>query len=321
VRNVSHVSNAIIMYLLLQHKKIVKTQEIASFLEISDRMVRRYRKDLELAGIYIESMRGKYGGYRLYNDNLLLGLNMTTQENCSLQLVEKYLRDSGHIASKDISNLVEKINALNSIQKKEMEGFENYFAKATKPNVDNDIERKKLLDIHTAVLLRKKIRINYTSIRSGETVRVVRPYATLQYKLDMYFMGFCELKEQVLDFKLSRINSYEMLDEFFREDKDFDLEKSMENCFGIYKDKEYNIRLKIMFPMSQIVKEKVWVKNQTITENKDKSIIYEAKMRGLTEIKNWILGMGSAVIAEQPKELVNEIKDEINKMRNLYYSP
>jgi len=94
----------------------------------------------------------------------------------------------------------------------------------------------------------------------------------------------------------------------------------MENCFGIYKDNEYDVKLKILHPMSQIIKEKIWVKNQVITESDNRSIIFKARMRGLTEIKTWILGMGSNVIVLEPQEIIEEIKNEINKMKNLYMS-
>lgn len=314
----SQVGNAIKMYTLLQARGKMKISEIASSLEMDERSVRRYRDDLDSASIYIDSERGKYGGYRLYNDNFLLGLNISTQEHNSLQLVEKYLKDSRHIASKDISSVVAKINAINNVKKKEQVDFCNHMAKETISNVDPDEEQKKFLDIHSAVLSRKKIKIEYTSLNSGKLTRIVRPYATLQYKQDLYLIAFCELKGEVRDFKISRIDNYAIMEETFPKDENFDPVKSMENCFGIYKGKEYNIKLKIMHPMSQIIKEKVWVKNQVITEIEDGAIIFEAKMRGLTEIKTWILGMGAYVIVLEPGEVIDEIRNEIEKMRNFY---
>jgi predicted DNA-binding transcriptional regulator YafY len=312
------VGNALKMYILLQANGKMKISEIASMLEVDERSVRRYRYDLECASIFIDSERGKYGGYRLYDDNLMLGLNISTQEQNSLQFVEKYLGDSRHIASKDISNIVAKINAINSAKDREQVDFCNHMAKETISNSDLSVERKKFLDIHAAVLSRKKMKIDYNSLSSGKSTRVVRPYITMQYKQDFYLIGFCELKGEIRDFKISRIDNYEVMEETFPKDESFDAEKSMENCFGIYKGKEYNIKLKIMHPMSQIIKEKVWVKNQVITEMKDGSIIFKAKMRGLTEIKTWILGMGASVIVLEPDEIVDEIRNEIEKMRNFY---
>jgi predicted DNA-binding transcriptional regulator YafY len=306
------------MYMLLQKNGKMKIREIASMLETDERTVRRYRDELEYAGIYIDSERGKYGGYTLRNSNFLLNLDISEKEQYSLQLVERYLKDSQHIAAKDVSSLVIKINAANSIKSDAQINLYNHMAKEIISNTNPDFERKKFLDIHEAVLLRRKVRIDYTSLNSGRKTRIVRPYATLEYKNDLYFIGFCESKEKILDFKICRINDYEILNETFEKDESFSLKKSMENCIGIYKGKEYNIKLKIRYPMSQIIKEKIWVSNQVITELEDKSIIFEAKMRGLTEIKTWILGMGANVTVLEPDEVAEKIKNEINKMRKLY---
>lgn len=314
----SQVGNAIKMYILLQSRGKMKLSEIAIALEVDERQVRRYRDCLEHASINIDADRGKYGGYKLQNDNLMLGLNISKQEQYSLQLVERYLTDSKNIAAKDISSILSKINSICNKKENEQIDFANHMAKETISNIDLGTERKKFLDIHAAVLSRNKIKIDYTSLNSGKVTRIIRPYHTLQYKQDLYLVGFCELKEQIRDFKISRIDKYEILDEKFPKDKSFNQEKIMENCFGIYKGKEYNIKLKIMHPMSQIIKEKVWVKNQVITEIDDKAIIFRAKMRGLTEIKTWILGMGASVIVLEPHEIVDEIKTEINKIRNFY---
>ena len=88
----SQVGNAIKMYILLQANGKMKISEIASLLEVDERSVRRYRDDLECASIFVDSERGKYGGYRLYDDNLMLGLNISTQEQNSLQFVENILK-------------------------------------------------------------------------------------------------------------------------------------------------------------------------------------------------------------------------------------
>lgn len=40
-------------------------KELAERIEVSERMIRKYIKDFEQAGIYIESISGRYGGYVL----------------------------------------------------------------------------------------------------------------------------------------------------------------------------------------------------------------------------------------------------------------
>lgn len=314
----SQIGNALKMYILLQSKGKMKSREIAQALETDERTIRRYRDDLEQAGIFIESERGKYGGYRLLNDNLLVGLNLTDREYHSLLLVEKYLKDIRHIASKDMTLLTEKFNVLNKVHSLPIEAINNHAAIATLSNSNRDAELKRLIDIHSAILSKNKLKINYTSLSSGNNDRIVHPYATFQYKGDMYFVGFCETKESVLDFKMGRINRYEILADSFTKSEEFDLNNFMKNCIGIYRGKEYKVKLKIHHPMSQIIKEKLWVENQVITELGDGAILFKATMRGLEEIKSWILSMRSHVVVMEPEEIVREIKDEIKRMKNLY---
>jgi predicted DNA-binding transcriptional regulator YafY len=71
--------------------------------------------------------------------------------------------------------------------------------------------------------------------------------------------------------------------------------------------------------MSQIIKEKIWVEEQTIIEDKnDDSIIFIAKIKGYTEIKSWVLGMGSSVQVISPQKLIDDVKEEAEKIKNIY---
>ncbi|MDQ2085999.1 HTH domain-containing protein [Herbivorax sp. ANBcel31] len=126
----SQVGNALKMYLILQGKGKCKISELAQELEVDERSIRRYRDDLEQAGIFIKSERGKNGGYCLYSDGYLLGLNMSDSEFNSLQLVEKQLNDSMHIASKDISMLLNKINIIFKRKNIYSDGFDNHMKKS-----------------------------------------------------------------------------------------------------------------------------------------------------------------------------------------------
>ncbi|SHK58531.1 Predicted DNA-binding transcriptional regulator YafY, contains an HTH and WYL domains [Caminicella sporogenes DSM 14501] len=315
----SKVGNALKMLIILQSRGKMKVCDLARELEVDERQIRRYKDDLLQAGIYIKSETGKYGGYSIEDNNYLLGLNLTNEEYMSLLMANEELKKMGHLALKDYSLAIDKINIVHKRENLNLLGNCNYMVKSARANVNFEVERKKLVDIHAAMLTRNKVRIKYTSLTSGETERVVRPYATFQYKGDMYFIGFCERKNGILEFKLCRIKEYSILEEKFEMDNSFSLEDYMANCFGIFKDEEINVKLKIYHPMSQIVKEKIWVDNQKIIENEeDNSIIFEATMKGLKEIKSWILSMGSSVKVLKPQKLIEEIKNEIDKIKELY---
>ena len=61
----SKVSNVITLLELLQSGRKYSIKELSTILEVSERMIRVYKEDLEKAGIYIDSILGPYGGYVL----------------------------------------------------------------------------------------------------------------------------------------------------------------------------------------------------------------------------------------------------------------
>jgi predicted DNA-binding transcriptional regulator YafY len=312
------VGNALKMLIVLKSKGKLKIKRLAEILEVDERTIRRYKEDLQQAGIYISSTGGKYGGYYLENDDYLLSLHISNEEYTSLLIAQKQLSDTGHPVSNDFDTFLEKINVVYKKSSDNSLYVDSYMVKSIKGNAVYIDERKKLINIHAAIISRNKVKMEYVSLKSGLSNRIINPYAIYQYNGELYCAAFCERRKKVIDFKLSRIKSYEVLNERFEPDNDFNLNHFMKNCIGIYKGKEYNVKLKINFPMSQIVKEKIWVEDQKVTELADRSILFEAKMKGYAEIKTWVLGMGSSVVVIEPEELRKDLLDEITKIKNNY---
>lgn len=64
----SKLSNALLMIEYLSSGKKYSIKELSEKLEVSPRMVRVYKDDLEKAGIYVDTIKGPYGGYVLNQD-------------------------------------------------------------------------------------------------------------------------------------------------------------------------------------------------------------------------------------------------------------
>ena len=60
------IGNILTMLRLLESGRKYSVQELAEKIEVSKRMIKVYKAELEQAGIYIDTIRGKYGGY-VYN--------------------------------------------------------------------------------------------------------------------------------------------------------------------------------------------------------------------------------------------------------------
>ncbi len=61
----SKVSNVLCMLELLSTGKKYSIKELSEELEVSPRMIRVYKDELEKAGIYLHTIKGPYGGYIL----------------------------------------------------------------------------------------------------------------------------------------------------------------------------------------------------------------------------------------------------------------
>lgn len=76
----SKISNVLTMLEYLSTGRKYSIQELAEKLEVSPRMIRVYKDEIEKAGIYIDTIKGPYGGYVL-NQNINVPKRFIEQSN------------------------------------------------------------------------------------------------------------------------------------------------------------------------------------------------------------------------------------------------
>lgn len=95
----SKVANMLNILQILKDGKIHSIQNLSEKLEISERMVRQYKLELEQAGIYLKSTTGKYGGYMLENESDFLKLEDTIKEEMYI-IMKKAIKEKKKIEIK-----------------------------------------------------------------------------------------------------------------------------------------------------------------------------------------------------------------------------
>lgn len=312
----SKVANMLNMVLYLSHHDRVKIKELSEFLEVNPRMIRLYKNELEQVGIYIDSKKGRYGGYVLNKQKMIKNFGLTFDEINAFNMAEKYLnQEESFPYMKEFIQGLQKINHevpehLLNTRKVEIKskGKQNAFRKK---------EDKNLESIYSAIIKKQKLKVRYYSLSSDETKeRTIHPYVVIFYSGFAYLIAFCEKRQKVLNFKVIRIESIEYINEKFEKKKDFNLEDMITPGYGFVNDQWMEVKLKIDFPKSQSIREKLIVENQEIEVFPDKSIIFTAEMISEQEIIAWILSLGSAVEIIEPKILKEKIKKELNTMIN-----
>lgn len=86
------VSNAIHLLEILMDGRKYELQELADLLEVTPRMIRSYKEDLEQCGIDIETIRGRYGGYYLKKDKYLPVIHFNDKDFAFLKQIKSQLK-------------------------------------------------------------------------------------------------------------------------------------------------------------------------------------------------------------------------------------
>ena len=80
----SKVANMLNMLRILKDRNIHSISSLAERLEVSERMIRQYKLELEQAGIYLKSYTGKFGGYQLDENSNFLKIKNEVKEKMYL---------------------------------------------------------------------------------------------------------------------------------------------------------------------------------------------------------------------------------------------
>ena len=196
----SKVANMLNMVKILEDGKIHTIQDFADELEVSTRMIRIYKQELEQAGIYIQGKQGINGGYILDNMKSTIDIGLTGEEIYQLKNMKKNELDEA------IINKIIKAYITNEHRK------DNTKSKQLMPEFTEIYK-----DFRLAINNRNKIFIEFKSVNSGKTKRIIHPAELFTYLNNWYVAAFCELRNEIRLFKLNDIISYKILDKKYEE--------------------------------------------------------------------------------------------------------
>ena len=196
----SKISNVITMLELLNTGKKYSIKELSEQLEVSERMIRVYKEELEKAGIYIDTIMGPYGGYIL-NQSIRMPLRKFKMKDT--KILDKYIKEEKNIEKKnELILLQDKIKGVYIGSKQE----------SAELNL-KDETLKKYNILTRAIKEKRKVKILYYSYGKGENERVIDPAEMFLFQEGWYCAAFCELKKDIRHFELKRIINYELLEE------------------------------------------------------------------------------------------------------------
>lgn len=243
-------------------------------------------------------------GYKLTTDNFLPPLNFSYEEyhalrlaleSTPLNLTDKYSEILRRIRAKVESNLPSPVR-----EQKKTAG------RTTSINIDSSHTKqpeKWFGEIEIAAGESYCLELQYRSVESGESNRVVEPYFVVFRGRAFYLVAFCRLRQDFRTFRLDQILSLKRLDERFLPKPGMTAEKYFDGSWQIYSGEPVNVVIRFRGKSARIVLSRAHHATEQVEQVSPDEAIYRITVRGLEEIQRWVLGFGDDAEVIEPDQL------------------
>lgn len=165
----------------------------------------------------------------------------------------------------------------------------------------------------------RRVWMRYGTPGKPVSERQVDPYVLHFSRNNPYMTGWCHRRQEARWFRVDRIQDIRLLEEQFEVDPDFDREAHFAFAF------QHEVggtpqEMVIWFdpPTAPYIRERRWHPTQQIDEHPDGSLTLHLVVRGLNEVKRWVLFYGQGARVLGPPELLDKVKAEVKAMAQLY---
>ncbi len=173
-----------------------------------------------------------------------------------------------------------------------------------------------------ALLQDRPVSIEYYSPHTDAcTLRDILPLHLLHYMGSWHIIAHCSLRGEIRDFVLSRIRTIGICDaSISARVTPSSVKDYIRENFGIFSGKEVReVAIRFSAEIAPWIAEQVWHPRQKAERAPDGSLSLTFPVADFREIKREILKHGSNAEVIAPLSLRDEIKKEIEKMKNLYW--
>jgi len=217
---------------------------------------------------------------------------------------------------KRLSDLFENLSAYFSL---DLSGLEN---KISLKNVRYSQVQPEIFDGVLQGLTRdKKLRIAYRSVYTKDSsLRVINPLHLVLYMGNWHILAYCEMRQGLRDFALSRIQRVEVLGEEIGEElKALDLKKEIDSAHGIFfEGKKEKVVLRFKEHMSEYLREQIWFPGQTMAEEPGGAITLSFFVTDFREVVREVMSFGADVEVLEPEALRAIIRENVRELEQIY---
>lgn len=190
-----------------------------------------------------------------------------------------------------------------------------------RPGAEIDLDPEIWHKLEDACRTKKSVQMTYyTASRNAISERKLDPYLLHIYRgTNPYVIGYCHNRKQVRWFRVDRIKQLEVLIETFVQDPNFHAKEHLDTIFQ-HEVGEAPIPVCIWFDAktAPYIWERRWHSTQEIEKYPDGSLVLKMTVRGINDLKRWVLWYGKGAVVKSPLELVQLVQDEVEAMSQNY---
>jgi len=294
---------------------------LAGILEVSKRVIYNDRVFMiDRLGAPIAYDQEKGGWYYSSKTWILPNIMITEGELLalflSLEVARRYLGTSleGSLRSA-VDKISRSVKGPVSVDLDELKAHYTFASPAL-----SDVREQTLLDLHRAIRENHRLWMRYfTASRDEHTDRTVSPYHLYHAQGEWYLIAFDDIRQEVRNFAVGRIEDWSILTDTFERDPGFSIQEHMGSAFQTERGSEI-VEVAIRFDPHQAryIRERRWHETQQIEELPGGSLILRFQSSGLGEVKRWVMQYGGHAEVLKPKSLRKAIYAEILNMVKTY---
>ncbi|QMV41891.1 helix-turn-helix transcriptional regulator [Cohnella cholangitidis] len=299
----------------IQRKGIQRAEDLATTFETSVRTIYRDVQALSEAGVPIFGAPGT--GYSLMEGYFLPPVSFSADEAVALMIgadfiEQRFDREYGERAR----TAREKIEGvLPSDVRKEAELVRETMKLLVmaREKIVDEAERASVARLRRAILERRKVAFGYLKAAAGtvddrRSVRTVRPYG-LSFILGSWLLvGYCELRQEIRHFRLSRMTELQDLEVTFSLPPDFSMSK-----YVPANDRSIEVRVLASPAIADRVKESKFYFVASMEEVPE-GVLVTLRVRDPEDVLHWVLGWGAEAKVLEPESLRSQIREEAMRM-------
>ena len=316
------------MLQILNTGRIYKISELAGLLDTNPRNIIEYKKELdELASnsgyeFFIETVPGRYGGYRL-NSNAILPLFNDfsfTEKDALIQALEYLSARVDFIPINEYKIAMGKILSAISVDDIS-KGNESILVINRFPLVMEQKEIKQRFDsILESIKNKKMIHFTYLTQKNVVKDRLLDPYEIFMYNNSWFVIGWLHSENHpgISWYKLNRIQDFETTDKSFRVWKNYKRSDYIDE-YGFKGDGEWHhLEFVAHGIYASLCRERVYGKNQTVEVIDDNSTRVKVDMQNKERITVFVLGFGENIDVIEPAWLKEDLAKIGEQLANKY---